>query len=348
MEIGVCTFADLSPDPKTGKTISAEKRMGHLLEEMVLADKVGLDIFGLGEHHRADFVVSDPVIPMAAGAVLTKKIRFTSAVTVLSSADPVRVFQKFAELDLLSGGRAEIMVGRGSFIESFPLFGYDLEDYDDLFNEKLSLLLAIRDRNEVTWSGKHRARINNLGVYPRPLQNPLPIWIGVGGTPASVIRAGKLGLPLTIAIIGGQPDQFVSLVQLYREMAHKYAHRNLPVCINSHGFIAEESAEAARIYFPYYSAVMNKIGRERGWSPMGWSAFEALRQPEGFLFVGSPEEVAAKILHEYDLFGHQRFMMQISVGALPHDKVLQSIELLGKKVAPLVKAELKRRALAAK
>jgi probable LLM family oxidoreductase len=342
MEIGVCTFADLTPDPKTGKTISPELRMKHLLEEMALADKVGLDVFGLGEHHREDFIVSDPSVPLAAGAALTKKIRLTSAVTVLSSADPVRVFQQFAELDLISGGRAEIMAGRGSFIESFPLFGYSLEDYDDLFSEKLELLLAIRNSEQVTWEGKHRSPIRGLSIYPRPVQKPLPVWIGVGGNPESVIRAGTLGLPMAIAIIGGQPIRFAPLVDLYREASAKSGHGRLPVAINSHGFVANDSKQAADTYFPGYSQVMNKIGRERGWKPMGRNDFEALRGPEGFLLVGSPEEVAAKILYEHELFNHQRFLMQVSVGAIPHDKVLESIELLGTKVAPLVRKELKK------
>ena len=343
MEIGICTFADLSPDPKTGLIISAEQRMKNLLEEMVLADKVGLDIFGLGEHHRSDFIVSNPVVAMSAGAALTKNIRFTSAVTVLSSADPVRVFQEFSELDLVSGGRAELIVGRGSFIESFPLFGNNLDDYDDLFKEKLELLLKLRQDEKITWSGNFRPSINDRGVYPRPVQKSLPIWIGVGGTPASVQRAGKLGLPLTIAIIGGYPEHFVPLVELYKNTAKANGHDELALCINSHGFVLEDSDEASKVYYPYYSAFMNKIGKERGWGPMGWDSFNQSKGPEGFLLVGNPEEVAAKIIKEYDLFGHQRFMMQISVGAMPHDKVLESIEVLGTKVAPLVRQELKRR-----
>ncbi|MDB5164535.1 MAG: luciferase [Candidatus Saccharibacteria bacterium] len=347
MEFGVCTFADLAPDAETGKALSPEQRMKNLLEEMVLADKVGLNIFGVGEHHRPDFIVSDPAVVMAAGAAITKKIRFTSAVTVLSTRDPVQVFQEFSEVDLVSGGRAEIIAGRGSFTESFPLFGYSLEDYDELFMEKLGLLLMLRESEKVQWTGKHRAPIDNLGVYPRPVQNPLPVWIGSGGNPPSAIRAGALGLPLVLAIIGGRPDQFVRTVELYREAARQAGHdpKKLQVAINSHGYIADDSKQAADEYFPAYSYMMNQIGRDRGWSPMTREAFEVARSPEGFMFVGTPEEVAEKILYEHKLFGHQRFLMQSSIGSLPHDKTLHAIELLGTKVAPMVRKELKKLAL---
>ncbi|HET7457150.1 MAG TPA: LLM class flavin-dependent oxidoreductase [Gemmatimonadaceae bacterium] len=341
MEIGIYTFVERTPDARTGQTVSAEQRLRDLLEEIELADQVGLDVFGVGEHHRVEYVSSSPAVVLAAAAVRTKRIRLTSAVTVLSSDDPVRVFQDFATLDLLSGGRAEIMAGRGSFIESFPLFGYDLDAYDELFAEKLDLLLKLRESERVTWSGTHRAPIANLAVYPRPAQNPLPVWIAVGGTPQSVVRAGTLGLPLALAIIGGQPARFAPLVQLYRESARRAGHdpATLPVSINSHGFIAETSEQAAEDAFPPYFDVMGRIGRERGWPPPTRRQFDAERSPHGAMFVGGPQEVIDKILYEHELFGHQRFLMQMSVGTMPHDKMMRSIELFGTKVAPVVRRE---------
>jgi probable LLM family oxidoreductase len=339
MEIGLTTFVEDTPDPSTGKAIGAEKRLENLIEEAVLADEVGLDVFGVGEHHRAEYVASAPAVILAAIAARTKRIRLTSAVTVLSSDDPVRVFQDFATLDLLSNGRAEIMAGRGSFIESFPLFGYSLEDYDSLFTNHLDLLLKIRDSERVTWSGRHRAPIDNLPVYPRPVQNPLPVWIAVGGTPQSVVRAATLGLPLTIAIIGGTPDRFVPMVDLYREAARRAGRdpASLPVAINSHAFIADTSKEAADVFWPSYAQVMSKIGAERGWPPTTRDQFEFMRSPKGALFVGDPNEVIDKILYEHELFGHQRFLAQFTVGAIPHEKVMRAIELLGTKVAPAVR-----------
>jgi probable LLM family oxidoreductase len=321
------------------------QRLHNLLEEIELADELGLDVFGVGEHHRPDFAVSSPAVALAAAAARTRNIRLTSAVTVLSSDDPVRVFQDFATLDLISDGRAEIMAGRGSFIESFPLFGYDLDDYDELFSEKLELLLKLRDSERVTWSGKHRAPLEDAGVYPRPLQDPLPVWIAVGGTPQSVIRAALLGLPLAIAIIGGQPEHFVPLARLYREAARRAGHdpARLPISINSHTYVAETSQQAGDEYFPTYAAMMNRIGQERGWSPMGRGQFEMGRSPRGALLVGSPEEVVQKILYEHELFGHKRFMAQISVGTLPHEKVMRAIELFGTEVAPAVRKEIERR-----
>jgi probable LLM family oxidoreductase len=342
MELGLYTFADVGPE------IGPAQRLRNLLEEIELADQVGLDAFGVGEHHRPDYAVSAPAVVLAAAAELTKDIRLTSAVTVLSSDDPVRVFQEFATLDLLSGGRAEIMAGRGSFIESFPLFGYDLGDYDELFAEKLELLLELRESERITWSGKHRAPLEDAGVCPRPIQNPLPVWIAVGGTPQSVVRAAVLGLPLAIAIIGGQPERFVPLARLYREAASRAGHdaAQLPISINSHTYVAETSQRAGDEYFPTYAAMMNRIGRERGWSVMKREQFEASRSMRGALLVGSPEEVAEKILFEHELFGHQRFMAQISVGTLPHDKVMRAIELFGTEVAPAVRKELTRRSAA--
>jgi probable LLM family oxidoreductase len=342
MEIGVYTFAETTPDPATGNLVSSQQRLRDLLEEIELADQVGLDVFGVGEHHRPDFAVSAPAVVLAAAAAKTTRIRLTSAVTVLSSDDPVRVFQDFATLDLVSNGRAEIMAGRGSFIESFPLFGYDLGDYDELFSEKLELLLKLRDDQRVTWSGEHRAPLENLGVYPRPVQNPLPIWIAVGGTPQSVVRAATLGLPMALAIIGGAPERFAPFVSLYRDRAGKAGHdpAKLPVSINSHAYVADDSRQAAEEFFPSYAHVMTKIGRERGWPPTTREQFDALRSPRGALLVGNPEEVIEKILFQHRLFGHQRFLAQMSVGTMPHAKVMRSIELLGTKVAPVIRREL--------
>lgn len=343
MELGLATFADLS----TGA--SPEQRMRDLMEEVKLADQLGLDVFAIGEHHRPDFLISSPATALAAAAVLTERIRLSSAVTVLSSDDPVRVFQAFAEVDLLSGGRAEIMAGRGSFIESFPLFGYDLDDYDDLYAEKLDLLLRIRAGEHVTWSGRHRAPLNDAGVWPRPIQDPLPVWVAVGGSPQSVVRAGTLGLPLTVAIIGGQPERFVPLVDLYRQAVETAGHdpAQAKVAINTHAFVGATSAEADSAFAASYLAMMNRIGRERGWPPSGQAEYEALRSPRGALAVGSPEEVAEKILFEHELFGHQRYMGQMSVGAVAHKDVLRSMELFGTEVAPVVRAEVARREAAA-
>ena len=347
-EIGIYSFAELTPDPVTGVMLSPAERLRNLVESIELADQVGLDVFGLGEHHRPDFISSAPAVILAAIAARTKNIRLSSAVTVLSSADPVRVFQDFATLDLLSNGRAEIMAGRGSFIESFPLFGYDLHDYDDLFSEKLDLLLKLRESERVTWLGEHRPSIQNLGVYPRPLQQPLPVWIAVGGTPESVVRAGTLGLPMALAIIGGMPERFAPLVNLYRDAAREAGHdpAQLPIGINSHGFIADESRQAADDYWPSYAAMMTKIGRERGWSGVTRQQFEAARKLRGSEFVGNPDEIAEKILFQHGVFGHQRFLIQLSVGTLPHAKMMRAIELLGTKVAPLVRDEVARRVIA--
>ena len=339
MELGLYTFADVGPE------IDPARRLHNLLEEIELADQVGLDVFGVGEHHRPDYAVSSPAVALAAAAARTKHIRLTSAVTVLGSDDPVRVFQAFATLDLLSDGRAEIMAGRGSFIESFPLFGYDLSDYDELFSEKLELLLKLRESERVTWSGRHRAPLEDVGIYPRPLQDPLPVWIAVGGTPQSVVRAALLGLPLAIAIIGGQPEHFAPLARLYREAARRAGNdpTRLPVSINSHTYVSETSQQAGDEYYPTYAAMMNRIGRERGWSPMGRNQFETGRSPRGALVVGSPEEVVEKILYEHELFGHQRFMAQISVGTMLHERVMHAIELFGTEVAPAVRKEIERR-----
>jgi probable LLM family oxidoreductase len=339
MELGLATFADLSSG------VSPQQRMRDLIEEGVLAEQLGLDVFAIGEHHRPDFLISSPPVALAAIAAQTERIRLSSAVTVLSSDDPVRVFQQFAELDLISGGRAEIMAGRGSFVESFPLFGYDLDDYDELYAEKLDLLLAIRSSEHVTWSGRLRAPLHNAGVYPRPIQDPLPVWVAVGGSPQSVVRAGTLGLPLTLAIIGGQPERFAPLVALYRQAAEQAGHElaTLPLAINTHAFVAETSAQADSAFAAPYLAMMNRIGRERGWPPSGRPEYEALRSPRGALAVGSPEQVAEKILFEHELFGMSRYIGQMSVGAVSHADVLRSMELFGTEVAPIVRAEIARR-----
>jgi probable LLM family oxidoreductase len=339
MELGVATFADLSSG------ISPEQRMRDLLEEAVLADELGLDVFAIGEHHRPDFLISSPAVALAAVAAKTHRIRLASAVTVLSSDDPVRVFQQFAELDLISGGRAEIMAGRGSFTESFPLFGYDLDEYDELFAEKLELLLAIRDSTSVTWSGRLRAPLSNAGVWPRPVQDPLPVWVAVGGTPQSVARAGVLGLPMTLAIIGGQPERFAPLVALYRRAAEQAGHdvTKLQLAINTHAFVGETSQAADSAFAQPYLAMMNRIGRERGWPPSGKAEYEELRSPRGAVAAGSPEQVAEKILFEHELFGNTRYIGQMSVGAVKHADVLRSMELFGTEVAPVVRAEVARR-----
>ena len=346
MQLGIYTFAETTKDPRTGHTVTPAQRLRDLIEEIELADQLGLDVFGVGEHHRPDFAVSAPAVVLGAAAARTKQIRLTSAVTVLSSDDPVRVFQDFATLDLISNGRAEIMAGRGSFIESFPLFGHDLDEYDELFIEKLELLLALRAHERVTWSGKHRPPLENLGVYPRPVQAEIPIWVAVGGTPQSVVRAATLGLPMALAIIGGAPQRFAPLIKLYRESARR-AGRDpsaLPVGINSHVWIADDSRRAADEFYPSYADVMTRIGRERGWPPTTRPQFEALRSPRGSLLVGSPQEVLDKMLYEYELFGNDRFLAQLTVGSMPHDRVLHAIELLGTVVAPAVRQATAERA----
>ena len=345
MELGVYTFAELRQDPRNGAAIDPGQRLRDLLEEIELADQVGLDVFGVGEHHRPDFAVSAPAVVLVAAAERTKTIRLTSAVTVLSSDDPVRVFQEFATLDLLSGGRAEIMAGRGSFIESFPLFGYDLNDYDELFVEKLELLLKLRASERVTWSGTHRAPLDDLGVYPRP-DGELPIWVAVGGSPESAARAGTLGLPMALAIIGGRPERFAPFVEVFRDAARQAGHGPLSVGINSHAYIAETREQAAEEFFPSYAAMMNAIGRERGWSEVRRPDFDALRTLHGALVVGSVEDVVEKILFQHEIFGHDRFLAQMSVGTMPHAKVMRAIELLGTEVAPRVREALAARASA--
>ncbi|MCF2716558.1 LLM class flavin-dependent oxidoreductase [Paenibacillus polymyxa] len=344
MEIGISTFVETTPDPQTGEVISHAQRIREVVEEIVLADQVGLDVYGVGEHHRKDYAASAPAVILAAAAAQTQRIRLTSAVTVLSSDDPVRVFQDFATLDGISNGRAEIMAGRGSFIESFPLFGYDLDNYDELFDEKLELLLKIRESEKVTWKGGHRPAINNLGVYPRPVQNPLPVWIGSGGNQESVVRAGLLGLPLVLAIIGGSPVQFAPLVELYKKAARHAGHDDslLPVASHSHGFIAETTELAADKFFPSTQQSMNVLGRERGWGPYTRSSFDAARSFEGALYVGDSDTVAKKIIHLRKQVGITRFLLHVPVGTMPHDDVMRAIELLGTEVAPRVREEISK------
>ncbi|MEH7611318.1 LLM class flavin-dependent oxidoreductase [Gottfriedia acidiceleris] len=342
MEIGISTFVETTPDANTGNVISHAERLREVVEEIILADQVGLDVFGVGEHHRNDFAASSPAVVLAAAASQTNRIRLTSAVTVLSSADPVRVFQDFATLDGISNGRAEIMAGRGSFVESFPLFGYNLNDYDELFEEKLDLLLTLQKSEFVTWSGKHRPAINNIGIYPRPVQEPLPIWIGSGGNSESVVRAGLLGVPLVLAIIGGRPIQFAPLVELYKKAAAHAGHdvNKLKIASHSHGFIAEDTMTAADKFFPSTQQVMNKLGKERGWGTYDRAAFDAARSFEGALYVGDSETVAQKIIHLRKNVGITRFMLHVPVGSMPQSDVMKAIELLGKEVAPIVRDEI--------
>ena len=344
MEIGVTTFVETTPDVETGQVTSHAERIREVVEEIVLADQVGLDVFGVGEHHRADYACSSPAVLLAAAAAQTKSIKLTSAVSVLSSDDPVRLYQQFATVDAISNGRAEIMAGRGSFIESFPLFGYDLQDYDALFDEKLDLLLKINESEKVTWNGQHRASIADLGVYPRPDQDRLPIWIASGGTPQSAVRAGILGLPLVLAIIGGSPLQFERIVDLYKQAATQAGHdvSKLKVASHSHGFVGETTAEAKDKFFPSTAQAMNVLGRERGWGPYTRNTFEAASSLEGALYVGDAETVAEKIIFLRKNVGVERFMLHVPVGSMPHDEVLRAIELLGTEVAPIVKAEIER------
>src|SRR2546430_5200404 len=341
IEIGIDSFAAAHDD--ASRALSPAQRLRDLVEEIEHADQVGLDVFGIGEHHRQDFLDSAPAVILAGAATRTSRIRLTSAVTVLSSADPVRVFQNFATLDLLSQGRAELVVGRGSFVDSFPLFGYKLEEYDSLFAEKLDLLLKIRDNEHVTWSGKHRPALTGQGVYPRPLQDPFPIWLGVGGTPQSFARAGALGLPLMVAIIGGRTHRFRSLVDLYRETGERFGHppERLKVGVHSLGYVATTTRQAADDFFPGYARAFTDVGKERGWPPVTRADFDAQRGPLGALLIGDPDEVTEKIIrHSEALGGVSRFTFQMNAGSLPHAKLMQAIELLGTRVAPVLQKEL--------
>ncbi|MCX6465618.1 MAG: LLM class flavin-dependent oxidoreductase [Pseudonocardiales bacterium] len=344
MELGTYTFVDVDLDPAG---VGPAQRLREVVAEAALADEVGLDVVGIGEHHRADYAASSPATVLAAIAARTERVRLTSAVTVLSSDDPVRVFQQFATVDGLSDGRAEIMAGRGSFTESFPLFGHDLADYDELFAEKLDLLLALRAHERVTWSGRFRAPLHDQPVHPRPVQDPLPVWLAVGGNPRSVVRAGTLGLPLALAIIGGMPERFAPLARLHREALQRAGHGPRPLSLNLHGFVAGSAAAAADVYYPAHSGVMDRIGAERGWGPTNRAAFDAQTGLRGAYVVGEPEAVAEKILFHHELFGHDRTLLQLGIGTVPHREVMRAIELLGTEVAPLVRAEVARRAPAA-
>ena len=339
MQIGVDSFGAVISDPATEVSVSAVQRTDNLIEEIVLADQVGLDVFGVGEHHRSEFVDSAPVVILSAAAARTKNIRLTSAVTVLSAADPVRVFQEFATLDLISHGRAEIVAGRGSSIEAFPLFGFDLDDYDALYAEKLDLLLKIRENTHVHWSGRYRPALTGQAVYPRPLQNPLPVWVGVGGTPASFVRAGTLGLPLMVAIIGGEFKRFRPLIDLYREAGRRAGHsaRKLIVGLHAIGFLGDTTERAAEDFWPGYAHTFTKIGKERGWPPASRAQFDALRGPTGALLIGDADTITQKMLYVNEVLGGlSRITFQMGVSALPHDKMLRSIEVLGTQVAPQV------------
>ncbi|HEY1704492.1 MAG TPA: LLM class flavin-dependent oxidoreductase [Trebonia sp.] len=342
MELGLYSFAEVIPDPVTGWQISPAERLAEILDEITLADQVGLDVFGLGEHHRKDFASSSPATVLAAASAKTRNIRLSSAVTVLSSADPVRVFQEFATLDLLSGGRAEIMAGRGAFTESFPLFGFPLEDYDELFDEKLGLLLALRKDERVTWQGRHRAALRDQGVYPRPVQPELPVWVGVGGTPSSPVRAGTFGLPMSLGIIGGDTRRFAPLADIYRQAGTAAGHdpAALRVGISSHGYVAESTERAVDETYPYFLAGMQAFLGHRAGALPSRAQYEAELVIHGALVAGTPEQVAEKIVFQHRIFGHDRFLLQNSVGTMAHENVLRSIELFGTKVAPLVREAL--------
>lgn len=339
MELGITTFAETYPDSDTGETVSHGARLRQVMEEARSAENLGLDVYGIGEHHRPDFASSAPAVVLAAIAGITERIRLSPAVSILSSDDPVRVYQQFATLDLVSSGRAELMVGRGSFIESFPLFGYSLADYEDLFAEKLDLLLAIRENEKVTWSGRFRPPIEGQGIYPRAEQQPLPVWVAVGGTPASIVRAATRGLPVALAIIGGDPARFAVLADLHRKTLAEsgFDAASAPLAVHAHGYIADTTEQAVEEFYPSYAMAMSRIGMERGWGPMSRAQFDSLRSPNGSLVLGDVDTVARKIVRYRELLGIERFMLHISVGTLPHDRVMKAIELLGTKVSDLVR-----------
>ncbi|MBK5107660.1 MAG: LLM class flavin-dependent oxidoreductase [Anaerolineales bacterium] len=344
-ELGLYHFVDNGSDPITGARKEPAVVMRNLVESIELADQTGLDVFAIGEHHREEFLASAPVVILGAAAARTRNIRLSTAVTVLSSDDPVRVFESFATLDLLSNGRAEIMAGRGSFIESFPLFGYDLNDYNELFEEKLRLLAQLRETEKITWSGRFRAPLNDLGIYPRPVQDKIPIWVAVGGTPESVVRAASMGLPLALAIIGGMPERFAHLFDLYRRASSEggFDPTQIPLSLNSHGFIADNTQEAVDAYYPGALIMRNKIGRERGWPPATRDQLEQQRLINGPDFVGTPDEIIEKILFQHEIFNHQRFLMYIGNSAIEHEKIMHAIELFGTKIAPVVREEIEKR-----
>lgn len=339
MELGITSFAETYPDPMTRETVTHAERLRQVVDEIVLAEEVGLDVYGLGEHHRPDFASSSPAVVLAAAAGRTKSIRLFPAVSILSTDDPVRVYQLFSTLDAVSSGRAELLVGRGSFIESFPLFGYSLEDYDELFAEKLDLLLQIRDHEVVNWSGSFRPPIRGQGIYPRTEGRPLPVRVAVGGTPASIVRAAERGLEVALAIIGGSPDRFRVFAELHRKTLREngYDPEEVPLSVHAHGYVADSIEQAADEFYNPYAIAMSTIGRERGWGPMTRQQYDMMRSPEGSLVLGDPETVAEKILRWKEVLGVSRFELHISVGTLPHHQVMRSIELLGTKVGPIVR-----------
>ncbi len=342
IELGVYTFGDLGPDPQTGKTIHIQQRLQEVLATAKLADEAGLDIFGVGEHHRLDYAVSSPAVVLAAVAQNTKRIKLTSATTVLSTVDPVRLFEDFATLDLLSNGRAEIIAGRGAFVESFPLFGYDLSDYDELFEENIQLLQQLNTNEIVNWQGSFRSSLQNAMIAPRPAQEKLPIWVGVGGTPESAIRAGRLGTGMALAVLGGDPIRFKPLVDLYRQAGAEAGHSNedLKVAVTGHTYLAKTSQQAKDEFYPYYANYWGYVNKQRGMgTKMSRSDFEYMASPETGLFVGSPQQIIEKILHQHELFGHQRFIAQMDIGGLPFSKVAEGIEMLATEVAPVVRRE---------
>lgn len=344
MELGISMFGDLQMDPTTGKFQSSQQRLGEIIEEIKLMDELGLDYFGMGEHHRPDYAVPSPEIILAAASTVTKNIKLGSAVTVLSSSDPVKLYQNFAMVDLLSNGRAELMAGRGSFIESFPLFGYNLQDYDALFSEKLDLLLKINKEERISWEGKYRAPIRDQEVLPRAVGNNLSIWIAVGGTPESVVRAGRLGLPLMIAIIGGSPAQFTPLFNLYRNTYAQHGHdlEKLQVGIHAHAFFGEDDKALSDQYFPLYAGQMNRIGKSRGWPPYQRTQFDYGKTKNGALFIGEPNEMIDKILYVQEMFGLTRFAAHMDIGGPSHKDMMKSIEIYGTKIAPKVRESLKK------
>ncbi len=342
MEIGLYTLGDIGPEPFSGKTVSAHQRIKDIIEAAKLAEDAGLDLFGVGEHHRLDYAVSSIPVVLAAIAQVTSRIKLTSATTVLSTVDPVRLFEDFATLDLVSDGRAEIISGRGAFIESFPLFGYDTNDYDALFTEHIELFLKLVKNERVTWNGQFRSPLRNAEIAPRPLQEELPIWVGVGGSPDSAARAGRLGVGMAIAILGGKPERFKPLVDQYRKAGIEAGHpaEKLQVGITGHGYLAKTTQQAKDEYYPYYSNYWSYVNRQRGMSgTISRADFDRMAGADTALFVGSPQQIVEKILYQYELFGHTRFMAQIDIGGLPFKKVAEGIELLATQVAPIVRRE---------
>ncbi|MGG3449285.1 LLM class flavin-dependent oxidoreductase [Domibacillus aminovorans] len=344
-DIGIYTLADIGPDPHTGKEISAGQRLKEIIEAAKLADEAGLDVFGVGEHHRLDYAVSAPPVVLAAIAQVTKQIKLTSATTVLSTVDPVRLFEDFATLDLLSNGRAEIIAGRGAFVESFPLFGYNVNDYDDLFEENIELFLKLNNHENITWNGRFRPALGHAEIAPRPAQKQLPLWIGVGGTPESAERAGRLGTRMALAILGGDPIRFKPLVDIYRRTGIASGHNvnDLNIGVTGHAYIAETTQQAREEFYPYYSNYWGYVNSQRGMSTrMSRADFDQMSSPDSALFVGSSQQIIEKVMHQYELFGHQRFMAQMDIGGMPFNKVAKNIERLATEVAPVLRREISK------